>query len=71
MSSVTLHTVKCPNCNHEQEVERWNSVNDYDKDKFLSIVDKSIFTYECKIVKKQYYHHILYCFIKWVLKMSE
>lgn len=47
MSSASLHTVKCPKCNKEQTIERYNSINDYHRELFPKIADKTIFDYKC------------------------
>lgn len=56
MSSKSLHTVTCPKCKKEQTIERYNSINDYHKELFPKIVDKSIFDYECQYCKEKIHH---------------
>jgi len=56
MSSASLHTVTCPKCKKEQTIERYNSINDYHKDLFPKIVDKTIFDYECEFCKEKIHH---------------
>ena len=53
MSSVSLHKEVCPKCGKEQMVERYDSVNDYHREVFPKIVDKSIFDYECEACKEK------------------
>lgn len=56
MSSASLHTVTCPKCKKEQTIERYNSINDYHKELFPKIVDKTIFDYECEFCKEKIHH---------------
>lgn len=53
MSSVSLHKEVCPKCGKEQMVERYDSVNDYHRELFPKIVDKSIFDYECESCREK------------------
>lgn len=53
MSSASLHKEVCPKCGKEQMVERYDSINDYHKELFTQIVDKSIFDYECESCKEK------------------
>lgn len=53
MSSISLHTVKCPKCNKEQTIERYNSINDYHRELFPKIADKTIFDYQCEACKEK------------------
>lgn len=39
MSSITLHTEICPNCGKEQKVERYDSINNYERE--VSLTDGS------------------------------
>lgn len=48
MSHKTLHEVTCPHCQYTQKIERYNSLNNFDSDKFELILNKEIFHYECK-----------------------
>ena len=48
MSSASLHKEICPKCGKEQLVERYDSINDYHKELFPKIIDKTIFDYECE-----------------------
>ena len=52
MSSITLHTEICPNCGKEQKVERYDSINNYEREVFPKLADGTIFDYECKYCKK-------------------
>lgn len=70
MSSITLHTEICPNCGKEQKVERYDSINDYEREVFPKLADGTIFDYECKYCKKPYIPHTHYCFTKWVSGIS-
>jgi len=51
MSSASFHKEVCPHCGKEQLVERYDSINDYHKELFSKIVDKSIFDYTCESCK--------------------
>lgn len=53
MSSASLHKEVCPKCGTEQTIERYDSVNDFDKNLFSKIADKSIFDYECEACKEK------------------
>lgn len=53
MSNISLHEEKCPKCGKEQMVERYDSINDYHRELFPKIVDKSIFDYTCKACKEK------------------
>ena len=53
MSSASFHKVICPECNKEQTIERYDSVNDYDYELFWKIANKSIFDYECNFCKEK------------------
>lgn len=55
MSSVTIHHEVCPCCKNKQQIERFDSVNDFDREVFARIVDKSIFYYKCNKCKKKIY----------------
>lgn len=52
MLSVSLHKEICPKCGKEQMVERYDSVNDYHRELFSKIIDKTIFDYECEECKE-------------------
>ena len=52
MSSITLHTEICPNCGKEQKVERYDSINNYEREVFPKLANGTIFDYECKFCKK-------------------
>jgi len=56
MSSKSIHKVTCPKCKKEQFIERYNSINDYHKELFPKIVDKTIFDYECESCKEKIHH---------------
>lgn len=43
MSSATNVNVKCPKCGNVQKKIRYSSINNYDKELFPSIIDKSFF----------------------------
>lgn len=53
MSTVSLHKEVCPKCGKEQMVERYDSINDYHKELFPQIVDKTIFDYECEAYRER------------------
>lgn len=53
MSTVSLHKEVCPKCGKEQMVERYDSINDYHKELFPQIVDKTIFDYECEACRER------------------
>lgn len=53
MSAASLHKEVCPKCGYEQMVERYDSINDYHKELFPQIIDKSIFDYECESCKEK------------------
>ena len=53
MSNMSLHEEICPNCGKKQFVKRYDSINNYDKELFPKIVDKSIFDYECEFCKEK------------------
>lgn len=66
MSTVSLHKEVCPKCGKEQMVERYDSINDYHKELFPQIVDKTIFDYECEAyIEKEYMLLIHYYFTEW------
>ncbi|MBQ8211729.1 MAG: hypothetical protein IJZ27_04270 [Treponema sp.] len=48
MSKISIHKVTCPICHKEQEIEKYDSVNDYDHKLFEKVADGSIFDYKCK-----------------------
>lgn len=52
MSKVTLHEVTCPKCGKNQRIERYDSINDYHRELFPKIVDKTIFDYQCEECKE-------------------
>ena len=52
MSMKSVHTVTCPKCGKSQQVERWDSVNDYNREEFSHILDKSIFCYTYQFCRK-------------------
>ncbi len=54
MSSITLHTETCPNCGKEQKVERYDSINNYEREVFPKLADGTIFDYECQYCKKNH-----------------
>lgn len=52
MSKVSLHVVTCPKCGKTQRIERYDSINDYHRELFPKIVDKTIFDYQCEECKE-------------------
>lgn len=52
MSSATNINVKCPKCGNEQKKIRYGSINNYDKELFSSIIDKSVFSCTCEKCKE-------------------
>lgn len=64
MTKITVHKVICHICGHEQEIERYDSINDYNKELFPRIVDKSIFNYQCAKCKKEIFSPYPFLFHK-------
>ena len=53
MSSASLHKVICSKCGREQTIERYDSINDYHRELFPKIIDKTIFDFECEFCKEK------------------